>query len=113
MYNRAELAMALSSFLKEKNIKVPEILGMSNPFLLSLQKGVVENFGSHFQDNPNASSSIGDEKARWQEFKEFRDMFTCTKGHDRFKRPIGMERPVCKKCETTFELKQLSPSVQS
>jgi recombinational DNA repair ATPase RecF len=101
-YDRAELAEALHSFLKDKGIGVPAIPGTANPFLLSLQRGVVENFGSHFQDNPNASGSIGDEQHRWQEFKEFRDMFTCTRGHKRFKRPRGMNSPVCQKCETPF-----------
>ena len=101
-YDRAELAEALQQFLKDQGIDVPAIPGTSNPFLLSLQTGSVENFGSHFQDNPNASGSSGDEEARWQEFKEFRDMFICAKGHKRFKRPRNMKHPVCQKCETLF-----------
>jgi len=35
---------------------------------VSLQKGDIENFGSHFSDNPSEVSSSGDERTRWKEF---------------------------------------------
>ncbi|GAA0002266.1 hypothetical protein BRDID11002_22670 [Bradyrhizobium diazoefficiens] len=44
--------------------------GVNNRFLDSLVKGEIENFGSHFQDGPYGDSSIGDEKARWEVFKD-------------------------------------------
>ena len=103
-YERAELTIALFRFLKEKRIEVPKVQGITNPFLLSLQQGLVENFGSHFTDNPYASGSVGDEKVRWREFKEFRDFFTCPKcGSKNFKRPrIDINKPLCQKCESPF-----------
>ncbi len=102
-YSRSELAVALYKFLKGKGIDVPEIRGISNPFLISLQQGKLENFGSHFQDDPNALRSIGDERVRWEEFKSFREMFVCPScGRKSFKRPLGMDQPVCKACETPF-----------
>jgi len=103
-YERSELASALAAFLKAKKIATPALAGFSNPFWDSLQKGTVENFGSHFQDNPGASWSSGDEKKRWDEFKTFRDLFVCPNcGHSKFKRPkVGVERPLCDKCETPF-----------
>ena len=102
-YERSELAVALYKFLRDKKISAPNVSGVSNPFLLSLQRGEVENFGSHFSDDPSAWASPGDEKRRWQEFKYFRDLFTCPEcGCTRFKRPKGMDKPVCRKCEKSF-----------
>jgi len=110
-YERSELAIALHRFLRDKGIAVPPVFGISNPFLLSLQRGEVENFGSHFQEDPSAFSSLGDERLRWGEFKIFRDMFTCPDpdcGQKRFKRPTGMENPVCRSCETSFTFPESS-----
>jgi hypothetical protein len=102
-FERSELADALASFLKENRILPPEVPGISNTFLSSLQKGVVENFAIHFSDNPYKNSSVGDEKARWKEFRYFRDQFICTKcGKRRFRRPTGLKKPVCFHCETPF-----------
>ncbi len=111
-YERSELASALEGCLKRLSLVPPLVPGVNNRFLTSLQKGEVENFGSHFQDVPYGVGSIGDEKARWEEFKTFRAQFVCSKcGKSRFKRPIGMAKPVCahKDCETPFEFS--TPSV--
>ena len=65
----------------------------------------MENFGSHFQDDPYGFGSVGDERARWTEFKVFRDAFRCPAcDRKRFKRPLGMDRPVCRHngCEAQF-----------
>ena len=105
-YERSELAAALASFLKSANIVPPQVSGMANPFLMSLQKGNIENFGSHFSDNPNETASSGDEKARWKEFTYFRDKFACPKcGSRRYVRPEPLILPVCKKCQTPFSFK--------
>ncbi|MDO8436855.1 MAG: hypothetical protein Q7S69_01635 [Nitrosomonadaceae bacterium] len=102
-YDRSELAGALASFLKNVGITPPEVPGIANPFLASLQKGDVENFGSHFSDNPNEGASVGDEKTRWEEFRFFRDQFACPScGNKRFMKPEPLKYPVCKKCETPF-----------
>ena len=102
-YERSELAIALQKFLKNRKLVPPEVPGVTSPFTISLQKGVVENFASHFSDNPYRSGSGGDEKTRWEEFKYFRGMFVCSKcGKNRFKRPNGMTKPVCYKCEIPF-----------
>jgi hypothetical protein len=111
-YDRGELATALASFLKQIGLKTPVLPGFSNPLWVSLQAGDVENFGSHFQDNPNASGSVGDEVKRWTEFKKFRDLFKCNCGNVRFKRPkVGVKRPLCDKCETPFVF--LEPTASS
>ena len=103
IYDRGELAIALAKFLKARSLDTPKVPGISNPFLTSLQQGYVENFASHFSDNPNMSSSNGDEKARWKEFKYFRDLFVCSSCNGkRFKRPKEFSKPVCRKCETSF-----------
>lgn len=105
-YERGELASALASFLKGAGITPPQVPGIANPFLLSLQKGDVENFGSHFSDNPAESASVGDEKARWREFTYFRDQFSCPAcSAKRFVRPEPLAKPVCKKCQTPFAFK--------
>ena len=104
-YGRAELADGLATFIKNRGLNPPIVKGVNNRFLASLQRGVVENFGSHFQDAPYGHSSIGDEKARWEEFKSFRIRFVCPAcGRTRFKRPTGMYNPVCKNnsCEEKF-----------
>lgn len=102
-YDRSELAGALASFFKGAGITPPEVPGIANPFLASLQKGDVENFGSHFSDNPNEGVSVGDEKTRWEEFRFFRDLFACPNcGKKRFVRPESLKKPVCKKCQTPF-----------
>jgi len=104
-YGRAELADALARFLNSRNLTPPKVPGVANRFLNTLQAGAVENFGSHFQDNPYGFASVGDERARWAEFRAFRDAFRCARcGRERFKRPFGMDRPVCKRdgCEAQF-----------
>lgn len=104
-FDRSELAGALATFLDDQSLTPPLVPGVNNRFLTSLQQGAIENFGSHFQDNPYGDGSIGDERARWEEFKTFRDHFACPKcGGTRFKRPGGMKRPVCAKdgCEAQF-----------
>jgi len=102
-FDRSELAEALAGFLKGLGILPPEVPGISNTFLTSLQRGVVENFASHFSDNPYKTASVGDEKTRWKEFQFFRDQFACPKcGKRRFKRPPSLKKPVCASCETPF-----------
>jgi hypothetical protein len=87
-YERSELAAALASMLKESNLTPALVAGVNNRFLNSLAKGEIENFGSHFQDGPYGNGSTGDEKARWAEFKTFRNQFTCKKcKRTKFKRP--------------------------
>jgi hypothetical protein len=105
-YERSELAGALAGFLRDQGLTPPVVPGVNNRFLTSLNKGVIENFGSHFQDGPYGDGSKGDEQARWNEFKFFRERFACPKcGGHRFKRPIGMKKAVCAKdgCEAQFE----------
>ncbi len=107
-YERGELASGLARFLKSKNLVPPDVHGIHHPFLSSLQKGVIENFASHFSDNPNKSFSSGDEKTRWIEFRSFRAMFVCSGcGRNRFKRPQGMSKPVCNVCEKPFQFEIL------
>lgn len=102
-YDRAELADSLWSFLKARSLTPPTVPGVSNRFLESLKSGVVENLASHFSDNPHRAGSVGDDQARWAEFKTFRDFFVCKAcGHRRFKRPQGVQSPLCARCETPF-----------
>ena len=102
-YDRGELAIAIYKFLKSSKVAIPEVKGIKNPFFLSLQKGTVENIGSHFSINPLILKSEGDEKIRWSEFQEFCGLFICKCGSKKFKRPkIGMKRAVCDKCEKPF-----------
>jgi ABC-type lipoprotein export system ATPase subunit len=105
-YERSELASALASFLKATKLEPACIPGVNNRFLNSLQKGEIENFGSHFQDAPYGDGSIGDEKARWEEFKKFRSQFCCKKcNKSKFQRPMPLTKPVCARvgCEVQFE----------
>ena len=79
---------------------------VNNRFLDSLVKAEIENFGSHFQDGPYGDGSIGDEKARWAEFKAFRSQFACKKcSRTKFQRPFTFKKPVCAHdgCEAQFE----------
>lgn len=104
-YERGELALALAAFLKSAGLVSPSVPGVTNRFLASLQKGEVENFGSHFQDTPYGDGSVGDEKARWEEFKFFRGHFVCPScGGKKFRRPLPLTKPVCARetCETQF-----------
>jgi hypothetical protein len=64
-YDRSELAEAMARQLRDSGLEVPEIAGGQNPFLVTLQRGSVENFGNHFSDNRNTQRSIGDERERW------------------------------------------------
>lgn len=103
-YERSELADSLSGFLRRAGVEPPQVPGISNPFLASLQKGAVENLASHFPDNPYKSISAGDERARWEEFKFFRDQFKCNScGNARFVRPWQLKKPLCAKCQAPFE----------
>ncbi|MEO8340051.1 MAG: chromosome segregation protein SMC, partial [Nitrospirota bacterium] len=115
-YERGELASALAGFLRDQGLAPPAVPGVNNRFLESLQLGSIENFGSHFQDAPYGDGSIGDEKARWAEFKFFRRRFVCPKcGKDRFKRPNQITKAVCANggCEAQFEFgKPGSSSIQ-
>lgn len=110
-YERSELASALARFLNDAKLQPPPVPGVSNRFLVSLQKGEIENFGSHFQEGPYGDGSIGDEQARWEEFKAFRDQFSCGKcGRIKFKRPFSLKKPVCAHdgCEAQFEFAYVS-----
>jgi hypothetical protein len=105
-YERSELADALATFLKGARLSPGLVQGVSNRFLTSLQVGVIENFGSHFQDAQYGNGSFGDEKVRWGEFKAFRGQFVCPRcKKGRFKRPRGLHRPICasETCETQFQ----------
>lgn len=104
-YDRGELASALASYLSAQKLTPPNVPGVNNRFLNSLQQGVVENFGSHFQEAPYGNGSIGDEKARWAEFVAFRSHFACPAcKRQKFKRPNELKKPVCAhdSCETQF-----------
>ncbi len=113
-YDRGELASAIMAFLRETKVIMPHVSGHANPFLVSLLRGEVENFGSHFQDNPQASASIGDEKKRWNEFKQFVSCFVCAEcGCQKFKRPkCGVKRALCDRCETPIKI-QVSGDTQA
>lgn len=105
-YERSELASALSGLLKDAKLEPALVPGVNNRFLASLATGTIENFGSHFQDVPYGDGSIGDEKARWDEFKTFRSQFACKKcGRTKFQRPLTLKKPVCAHggCEAQFE----------
>lgn len=105
-YERSELAAALATFLNGAKITIPLVSGVNNRFLNSLQQGVIENFGSHFQEGPYGDGSKGDEQTRWAEFRAFRALFACPKcGRTRFKRPHDFKKPVCAhgSCEAQFE----------
>lgn len=108
-YDRGELASAVASYLNSAALKPPAVPGVNNRFLNTLQKGEVENFGTHFSDDPGAFPSLGDEKARWEEFKAFRAAFACPKCKSkRFQRPMSLQKPLCAadKCETQFAFAQ-------
>jgi hypothetical protein len=109
-YERWELAQSLANFLKSKGIVPPAVFGVKNQFLTTLVSGQIENFGSHFQDNPNGFGSIGDEKRRWLEFKTFRASFRCACGGSRFKRPLTLNKPVCNKASCELPLAFPTPS---
>lgn len=105
-YERSELASALAGLLKDTKLAPALVPGVNNRFLDSLVKGEIENFGSHFQDGPYGDGSIGDEKARWEEFKAFRSQFGCKKcSRTKFQRPFTLKKPVCAHdgCEAQFE----------
>ena len=105
-YERSELASALAGLLKEAKLEPGLVPGVNNRFLASLVKGEIENFGSHFQDVPYGDGSIGDEKTRWEEFKDFRSQFSCKKcNRVKFQRPFTLKKPVCAHggCEAQFE----------
>ena len=105
-YERSELASALAGVLRDAKLNPPLVAGVSNRFLTSLQKGEIENFGSHFQDGPYGAGSMGDERARWNEFKAFRRHFACPKcKRTKFQRPFTLKKPVCahSACEAQFE----------
>ena len=105
-YERSELASALAGLLKDAKLVPALVPGVNNRFLDSLVKAEIENFGSHFQDGPYGDGSIGDEKARWAEFKAFRSQFACKKcSRTKFQRPFTFKKPVCAHdaCEAQFE----------
>lgn len=111
-YERSELALALASFFNDTNLRPNLVPGVSNSFLTSLQRGEIENFGSHFSDAQYGDGSIGDERTRWEEFKIFRSQFACPKcKRTKFKRPYELKKPVCahRGCETQFEFILTSP----
>lgn len=103
-YERSELAAAIGGFLSDLKLTPPNVPGVNNRFINSLIKGEIENFGSHFQDGPYGDGSIGDEQARWDEFKYFRKQFECVCGRTKYKRPFSLNKPVCAhdKCEMQF-----------
>lgn len=108
-YERSELASAIGGFLSDLKLTPSDVPGVNNRFIVSLTKGEIENFGSHFQDAPYGDGSIGDEKTRWDEFKTFRAQFECVCGRTKYQRPFGLNKPICAhdKCETQFAFKPI------
>ena len=110
-YTNSILAESLNKFFKEQHLEPPKVPGNANSFILSLQVSTIENFSSHFNDNIYKSESTGDMQRRWDEFKYFRNLFVCSKcNHSHFKRPKGLNKPVCAKCETQFRFEYLESS---
>ena len=112
-YERSELASALASFLRDSKLKPQLVAGVSNRFLTSLEMGVIENFGSHFQDGPYGDGSIGDERVRWDEFKAFRIQFACPQcKRTKFQRPHPLKKPLCAHdtCEAQFDFAPVAPA---
>jgi len=112
-YGGSEMAQALATFLKSRNLVPPLTAGVVNRLISTLQRGEIENFGSHFTDDPYASRSGGDEKARWNEFKQFRALFRCPACcRTRFVRSDTQHYPRCKhrSCETPFRFVEPNPS---
>ena len=109
LYDRSELAVAIGKFLKEIDRIPPSVPGVFGRFTDSIQRGVVENCGSHFSDNEYGTGSIGDEEKRWEEFKSFRKIFICKscKGK-KFKRPEDLKIPLCAKptCQKSLSFKE-------
>ncbi len=95
-YERSELASALGALLKDAKLDPQQpVASVNNRFLTNLQKGEIENFGSHFQGGPYGDGSIGDERARWDEFKLFRAQFACPKSkRAKFQRPNTLKKPI-------------------
>ena len=105
-YERSELASALAGMLRGAKPEPGLVPGVNKRFLTSLAAGAIENFGSHFQDLPYGDGSIGDEKARWEEFRSFRSQFICRKcSRTKFQRPVALNKPICAHggCEAQFE----------
>lgn len=112
-YERSELASALAAFLKGAKLDPLPVAGVANRFLDSLHKGLIENFGSHFQDALYGDGSIGDERTRWKEFTAFRAQFGCPAcKRTRFKRPHDFKKPVCshENCEAQFAFPAPAPA---
>src|SRR3546814_19827014 len=76
-FDRGELASALAALLGGLKLVPIAIPGAGNRFLVTLQKGEVENFGSNFHDNTYATGTIGDERTRWAELTAYHDQFAC------------------------------------
>ena len=109
-YEKSELANSLESYLNSIKLTPPQVPGVNGSFLSSLQKGVVENIGSHHSDNPYQEGSVGDDRARWEEFVSFRNLFKCPScGKNRFHRPRNVNRPLCRKCDTLFDFESPDP----
>ena len=103
-FERSELTASLATFLKKIELTSPKVSGVARNFLSSLQQGVVENLDSHYSDNPYTEGSVGDDRARWEEFVSFRNLFKCPNcGRNRFHRPQNVSKPLCKKCDTPFD----------
>ena len=110
-YTNGELARSLHEFLKSNSLKPPNVPGNANPFILSLQNSILENLSSHYNDDKYKNVSIGELRSRWKEFKYFKKLFLCPNCcHSRFKRPVDLKIPVCKKCETSFNFKDQTSS---
>ena len=109
--NRSEMAQSLERFLEKRGLESPTIPGYSRPFLRSLQEGSIENAGSHYGCDPYVNLSHGDVRARWEEFKAFRDIFKCPKCRgSRLKIPRGQKKLACKSCGVQFDLGRKAPT---
>lgn len=104
-YSRQDMADALLAYLKKTKGFDLAAEGFTQADIDALKTASVLNFGSHGQANPNASTSVGDERAWWDIFKRFRALFSCPFCHGtKFERPYGDDFPRCakKKCAEKF-----------
>ena len=106
-HSRADLFIAIAKHLDKLGLKVPKLDTVEIEIFQFFSKGYLENAGSHFQEEIYGSISIGDERARLEEYLKLENLFVCRHcGNARFK--TEKKKMVCrdKSCEEVFEFRE-------
>ena len=109
-FSRRELVEALFSTALNYGLDTVKATDADTArFMGEMRRAVIENQGSHGDDNPFRWGSIGDDESFWEDFKKLRDYFTCKCGKLKLVLDALTNKPRCSACGLNFKMVPHAP----